>query len=336
LVVTNKQEMFEDYLAIMEGQFGELSVQKGNKLSFLGMSINIQSDGSIHLDQDNYIKKCLEEFEKEQDILKPSSYPANLDLFEVDEEDEERSELSAVMSHAYLSWLMTLMFAAIRTRPDILLSVTFLAVKVKSPTVKDWANLKRVFGYLKKHPSYHLTFVNDKEKTLEIFTDASFRVHADTAGHSGLIVKLFGSHIYFKSGKQKLITKSSTEAELIALDEAATYSAWINEFLIEINEPPKGKTIIYQDNMSTMVMAQNGKGEFKRTKHIANRYYWIKQFIDSGAVALCYLSTDDMIADFLTKPLKGLKFWKFLSLINGIHVNESINEYLKTQNPESD
>ena len=76
------------------------------------------------------------------------------------------------------------------------------------------------------------------------------------------------------------------------------------------------KYIIYQDNKSTIMMAENGKGQFKRTKHIANRYFWVKQFIDSGEVELKYIPTLQMIADLLTKPLFGEMFQNIVKVVN--------------------
>ena len=73
--------------------------------------------------------------------------------------------------------------------------------------------------------------------------------------------------------------------------------------------------LIYQDNKSTITMAQSGRGNFKRTKHIANRYFWVKQFIDSGEIKLVYIPTEQMIADILTKPITGSKFYNMVKII---------------------
>jgi hypothetical protein len=55
-----------------------------------------------------------------------------------------------------------------------------------------------------------------------------------------------------------------------------------------------------------------GHGNFKRTKHFINKFYWIKQFVDDGSVEFKYLATNDMIADFFTKSITGLKFYTFI------------------------
>jgi len=144
-------------------------------------------------------------------------------------------------------------------------------------------------------------------------------VHSDTSKHTGVVIKLFGSLVFAKSGKQRIVTKSSTEAELVALDEAATFVPWIYEFAEELKINVVVPCIIYQDNQSTIKLAIKGSGCFKRNKHILNRYFWVHRLIDIGAVRLDYLPTEKMIADILTKPVTGDQFFKLRDeLVHGV------------------
>jgi hypothetical protein len=55
-------------------------------------------------------------------------------------------------------------------------------------------------------------------------------------------------------------------------------------------------------------MIKKGKGTSGLTKHINNRFYWLKDREDSGEISINYISTNDMIADIFTKPLQGERF----------------------------
>jgi hypothetical protein len=66
--------------------------------------------------------------------------------------------------------------------------------------------------------------------------------------------------------------------------------------------------VIYQDNQSTIAMLKNGMSKSDRTRHIAIRYFWTKEKVDSGSLEISYIPTDEMVADVLTKPLQGEKF----------------------------
>jgi hypothetical protein len=117
-----------------------------------------------------------------------------------------------------------------------------------------------------------------------------------------------------KSTKQKIVTKSSAEAELVALSDESSQIIGCREFLLAqgYDLPP---AIIYQDNKSTIAMAEKGMHSNSRTRHINIRYFFIKDRIDSGDIQLKYLETNNMLADILTKPLQGETFKRLRDLI---------------------
>ena len=45
-----------------------------------------------------------------------------------------------------------------------------------------------------------------------------------------------------------------------------------------------------------------------RTWHIAIRFYFVKDRMDRGEIAVSFVETNDMVADILTKPLQVSKF----------------------------
>ena len=69
-------------------------------------------------------------------------------------------------------------------------------------------------------------------------------------------------------------TKSSTEAELVAIDDVMGQIMWTRNFLIGQDVSLTMATNIYQDNKSTILLAENGKGSSsRRTKHLEVRYF---------------------------------------------------------------
>ena len=77
-----------------------------------------------------------------------------------------------------------------------------------------------------------------------------------------------------------MVTKSSTEAELVTLSDAAPTAAWTIQFL-----KGQGYTVrpnLFQDNLSTMALANNGRSNSDRTRHINIRYFFIKQYLENG------------------------------------------------------
>ncbi|CAJ1960187.1 unnamed protein product [Cylindrotheca closterium] len=119
------------------------------------------------------------------------------------------------------------------------------------------------------------------------------------------------------SKKQKLNSRSSTEAELIAVDDVVTMILWTKLFM-EWQGYPIKKNTLYQDNKSAILLEENGhKIACKRSRAINIRYFFITDQVEKGNVKVKYCPTDDMIADFMTKPLQDEKFRKFRDLVLG-------------------
>ena len=117
--------------------------------------------------------------------------------------------------------------------------------------------------------------------------------------------------------KQKLNSRSSTEAELIGVDDAITQVLWTKLFM-EAQGYPIEKNILYQDNQSAILLETNGRSSAgKRSRAINIRYYFVTDQVELGNVQVEYMPTDDMWGDYMTKPLQGEKFRKFRALILG-------------------
>ena len=119
------------------------------------------------------------------------------------------------------------------------------------------------------------------------------------------------------SRKQKLNTKSSTEAELVGADDASTMILWTRLFL-EQQGYPIDQNILYQDNKSTILLQENGKrSSSKRTRALNIRYFFLTDQIEKGNVTVKYCPTNEMLGDYWTKPLQGRKFELFRDVIMG-------------------
>jgi hypothetical protein len=117
------------------------------------------------------------------------------------------------------------------------------------------------------------------------------------------------------STKQKVNSRSSTEAELIGVDDRISKILWTKRF-IEYQGFKVKLNIIYQDNTSTMRLENNGKASSgKRTRHFDIKYFYVTDLIGRDQVEVIYCPTDDMLADYMTKPLTGSKFHYFRDLI---------------------
>ena len=94
---------------------------------------------------------------------------------------------------------------------------------------------------------------------------------------------------------------------------------WISLFMADLGLSAD-IPIVYQDNQSTMQVAEKGLTNNPSTKHIDIRHLWIKEVLEHRRLKLKYKKTDEMIADGLTKPLVGESFYKFVDSLNLVSV----------------
>ena len=135
------------------------------------------------------------------------------------------------------------------------------------------------------------------------YVDASYLAHDDAKGHSGMSYTIGENNaaFYSRSFKQKLVGRSSTEAEIQALDQAVVEVEWLRWLLHELGYAPSDPTIIFQDNLSCIQIAEGTADASPRTRHYAMRYFYVKQALEEHSVILKYLPTQDHTADILTK-----------------------------------
>jgi hypothetical protein len=239
--------------------------------------------------------------------------PATDDLYEV---DETLPTFPDAELHEFHSRVMKLMFVAMRARPDILTAVAFLSKRVTKATVEDRAKMDRVLMYLNSCPEMAMVICNQGDLRVYAYVDASFAVNKDMKSQTGCVISMGSGSVYVSSKGQGLMTKSSTEAELVAVSDALPQILWTKQFL-ECQGYLPGPVRVYQDNQSTMVLIEKGRSTSPRTRHIAIRYFFVSDKVSAGEVEIVYLPTGAMRADIMTKPLQGELFRKMRAELMG-------------------
>jgi hypothetical protein len=162
-----------------------------------------------------------------------------------------------------------------------------------------------------------LILSSDNLHVIKWYVDSAFAVHPDFKSHTGAVMSYGGGMAQSISRKQKLNTKSSTEAELVGADDAATMILW-TKFFMEAQGYKIDKNILYQDNKSTILLENNGKcSSGKRTRAFNIRYFFLTDQIEKGNLSVAYCPTTEMIGDYMSKPLQGKLFQKFKKAIMG-------------------
>ena len=129
-----------------------------------------------------------------------------------------------------------LLFLSAHVRRDIQPAVAFLTTRVKAPDEDDWGKVKRVLAYLKGTLHMPLVLSADSLTLSRWWVDVAYAyaVHHNCKGHTGAGMSFGQGMAMSYSWKQKMMTKSSMEAELVGVDDSLLgYIFWAHYFMEE-------------------------------------------------------------------------------------------------------
>ena len=299
-----------DSLNTRYGKETPLTVTRGDLHDYLGMTLDYSVDGKVAIRMQDYIENMLEDVPRDMDGSAVT--PAGMHLFQVNDDAEHLDKVTADVFHSITAKIL---FLCKRGRPDVQVPIAFLCTRVQAPDVDDYKKLRRVVCYLRETRKLRLTLEADNLQVIKWWVDASFGVHHDMRSHTGGVMSLGKGAVYSTSTRHKLNTKSSTEAELVGVDDVMPMVLWTRQFM-EGQGYSITDNVVYQDNQSAMLLEKNGQqSSTKRTRHLDIRYYFVTDRIRKKQLHVEYCPTGDMWADIHTKPLQGATFAKFRRLI---------------------
>jgi hypothetical protein len=268
----------------------------------------------------DYAEKMIAEFP--QADMQGSKVPncASENLFKVDKRSPRLDKETSEILH---SFVLKGLFMAKCGRPDLLQPIAYLCTRTKEPTKSDWNKLVHVMKFLEQTKSNCLMLQSNGAHILIWSVDSSFAVHEDYRSHTGGTMTMGQGSIMNISSKQKVNTRSSTEAELVGVDDCIGPIIWTRRFLEHQGYDVKDNVLL-QDNQSAIRLEENGRASAgKRSRHMNIRYFFVTDQVVKGLVSIRYCPTDEMDSDYHTKPLQGKKFHRFRCRIMGLPYKES-------------
>ena len=212
----------------------------------------------------------------------------------------------------FRSVVQSCLYLSIRTRPDIACAVNHLTGSVSKGVANstDKQKLLRVIKYLNGTLELGIRLGGDRDGKVEItaLADAAYGVHQDARSQTGIFISAGRGPIIWKANKQKCVTKSSCEAEIIALSDIVSQAIWARDLLRSMKMYEEKPVTIYEDNKAAINLVSDGASTTERTRHVHIRNNFIGQFIDSKDIRVIYCPTNKMIADIFTKPLDKAQF----------------------------
>ncbi|KAF9696005.1 hypothetical protein EKO04_006262 [Ascochyta lentis] len=278
---------------------------------YLGMHVDWLKDG-ILVHQRNYIDKIIDR--RQLQNLTSTDTPCSVtDLSAI---TKNKGDASTTLKNAYQAMVGELLYAAMKTRPDISHTVGVLSRYASNPSQSYMDQAIRVYQYLAKTKDTGIFFPYDSQTPLLGYSDSDWATCKDSRkSTSGWIIQLGDLVISHSSKRQRIIAQSTQEAEYVAAAELSNEMVWLQRLLIEILthigkkdiDIGQHNTVIKIDNDSARLLSKNPE-HHRVAKHFGIRYHVLRQRVKQGVLHLERVASKDNTADLFTKALKREDF----------------------------
>ncbi|GLB34019.1 hypothetical protein LshimejAT787_0109030 [Lyophyllum shimeji] len=224
------------------------------------------------------------------------------------------------LTNTYQRLVGSLIYLAVCARPDIAYAAMALGKYNSKPTRAHMLAAKGVLRYLKGTMDFALEYGSTADTQPDTvrafvnhgcgFSDADWASdELDRKSISGYCFFYHNALVSWSAVGQRTISLSSTESEYYALAHAMKEALWIRLFLTIVSFPVPKPFPLLCDNQAAGCIASS-LATTSRSKHIDIRYHFIREHIASGDFATSWISTQEMTADIMTKPLLSELFQK--------------------------
>uniref|UniRef100_A0A151UDF9 Retrovirus-related Pol polyprotein from transposon TNT 1-94 n=1 Tax=Cajanus cajan TaxID=3821 RepID=A0A151UDF9_CAJCA len=211
------------------------------------------------------------------------------------------------------------------TRPDIMFSVSVVSRFMENPKETHYVAAKRILRYLRGTTDLGIHYKRQGKTDLTSYCDSDYAGDQDDRkSTSGYVFLLSSGAISWSSRKQPIVTLSTTEAEFVAAAYCVCQGIWIKRILEELGVKLEESLSILCDNSSAIKLSKNPVMH-GRSKHIDVRFLFLRNLCKEGIIELKYCTTEEQLADVLTKALKKESFMRIRSNLGMCSLKEIIS-----------
>ena len=267
-------------------------------------------EGTLAISQGRYVATILERFGmKDANPVSTPGYGT-----EISTEQPQDQLLGTTERKLYQSITGSILYLTQGTRFDLSYAALQLSKACNNPAQVNLTAAKHVLRYLRGNPDLPIVYKRGQFR-LTAFTDASFGANPDNGkSTTGYLFFLAGGLISFGAKSQSLTAQSTVEAEIQALSYGAREAVYTSNFLMELGFKTFGTVPINSDSTGALTVAGNAI-HTQRTKHVALRYFFIRELVQRGQVVLRHRPGETQLADVATKHLPKHRFTSIVKQI---------------------
>ncbi|KAB2617910.1 hypothetical protein D8674_013779 [Pyrus ussuriensis x Pyrus communis] len=206
------------------------------------------------------------------------------------------------------------------TRPDIAYSVSIASQFMHSPTMEYFNLVKRLLRYLKGSVGRGIIMKKNESAEIIGYCDANWAGNSiDRKSTTGYYTFVGGNLVTWKSKKQAVVARSSTEAEYRAMTSTACELIWLKGLLCDLGVFTPQSMSLFCDNQAAMHIASNPVFH-EITKHIEVDCHYVRAQVQSQVIKTHFVKSYDQLADLFTKPLASPQFQRLLGKLGSINL----------------
>jgi hypothetical protein len=184
-----------------------------------------------------------------------------------------------------------------------------------------------IYLYHTRYKSIEYSPIQDDQPTFVCASDASYVDNIGRKSSEGYIAYLFNGPIDWTARKQKTVTTSTTEAELLAISFVSKHVMWWKRLFRAITLDVEHKLYVLCDNKQTVDLLTKVNSLFRtKLRHINIHHHWLRQEIVEGNINIDWIETKMMPADGLTKPLPHQKHQHFINHLNMVDIKQRVKQ----------
>lgn len=220
----------------------------------------------------------------------------------------------------------SILYAVVMTRPDTAFAISRLARFNSNPGPEHHRAADRALLYLLKTSSLALQFGQDDH--FLVASDASYADNPDRKSSQAYVMRLFGGTIGWRANKQATVTTSTTEAELLALSQAAREAMFISRLVKELGIQLEEERIHIQcDNQQTIQLIHKEINKLQtKLRHVDIHNHWLRQEAQRNRIQVDYINTKEMIADGLTKAVSNPAFQRSVEQLGLVDISDRLEQ----------
>ncbi|CRG92922.1 hypothetical protein PISL3812_10003 [Talaromyces islandicus] len=227
--------------------------------------------------------------------------------------------------HNFQRRIGSLQYAAVTTRADVAFAASHLSQFLKNPSQEHITAADHAIAYLYQTRDRAIQYTAPEPSVKnEVFiaaSDAAYADNHDRRSSQGSVYKLYGGIVEWHATKQKTITTSTTEAELLSLSDVGKQIQVWNRLFKSISFKLDHEIRIQCDNKQTVGLMDKKEPPYhSKLRHVDIMNHWLRQEVQDGRISVQWVPTGEMPADGLTKPLPRQKHQEFVQHLGLIEI----------------